>query len=270
MIAAIDRPRRAWRGGVWLIGAGPGDPELITVRGLRHLRRAEVLLYDRLVSAELLLEAPRTALRIDVGKAPGRHERKQEEICRLLVAHARAGRRVVRLKGGDPFVFGRGGEEALACAEAGVPCEIVPGISSAVAAPAAAGIPVTHRGIAGSVAIVAGHCFPGSPEPADRIDWTAVARLDTIVILMGLARLPEITASLIAAGRSPETPAAAIASATLATQQTVIGTLATLSHRVAQAGLNAPATVVVGEVVRVGERIAEMFPGWEAEASAVA
>jgi len=255
-------------GHVWLVGAGPGDPELITVRGLRCLRRAEVLLYDRLVSPELLEEAPRTALRIDVGKAPGRHARKQEEICRLLIAHARAGRRVVRLKGGDPFVFGRGGEEALACAEAQVPFEIVPGISSAVAAPSAAGIPITHRGVAGSVAIVAGHCC--SPEPADRIDWTAVARLDTIVILMGLGRLPEISAALIAAGRSRETPAAAIANATLSTQQTVAGTLATLGRLVIEAGLEAPATLVIGEVVQVGERIAEACYAWEDEVLAVA
>ncbi len=248
------------RGHVWLVGAGPGDPELITVRGLRCLRRAEVLLHDRLVSLELLDEAPGTALRIDVGKSPGHHAKKQKEICRLLIAHARAGRRVVRLKGGDPFVFGRGGEEALACAEAGVPFEIVPGISSAIAAPSAAGIPITHRGVAGSVAIVAGHCVPDSAEGADRmdrIDWDAVGRLDTIVILMGLGRLPEISAALIFAGRSPETPAAAIASATLSTQKTVVGTLANLGRLAAEAGLEAPATVVVGEVVRVGERIVE-------------
>lgn len=261
------------RGHVWLVGAGPGDPALITVRGLRCLRRAEVLLYDRLVSPELIREAPRTALRIDVGKAPGRHARKQEEICRLLIGHARAGRRVVRLKGGDPFVFGRGGEEALACAEAQIPFEIVPGISSAIAAPSAAGIPITHRGVAGSIAIVTGHCFPGSPgspEPGDRVDWPAVARLDTVVILMGLGRLPEIAAALIAAGRSLETPAAAIASATLSTQRTVVGTLGTLERLVAEAGFEAPATLVVGEVVRVGERITEACNAWEAEALAVA
>jgi uroporphyrin-III C-methyltransferase len=261
------------RGRVWLVGAGPGDPELITVRGLRCLRRAEVVLYDRLVSPELVDEAPRAALRIDVGKAPGRHARKQEEICGLLIRHARAGRRVVRLKGGDPFVFGRGGEEALACAQAQVPCEIVPGISSAVAAPSAAGIPITHRGVAGSVAIVAGHCSPGLPEPGDctdRIDWPAVARLDTIVILMGLSRLPEISAALIAAGRSPQTPAAAIASATLSNQQTVVGTLGTLGRWVAEAGLEAPATLIIGEVVRVGERIAEASLTWEEDVLAVA
>lgn len=258
------------RGHVWLVGAGPGDPELITVRGLRCLRRAEVLLYDRLVSPELLEEAPRAALRIDVGKAPGRHARKQEEICRLLIAHARAGHRVVRLKGGDPFVFGRGGEEALACAEAQVPFEIVPGISSAIAAPSAAGIPITHRGVAGSVAIVAGHCAPESGDCIDRIDWPAVARLETIVVLMGLSCLPEISAALIAAGRSPQTPAAAISSATLSTQHTVVGTLGNLGRLAAEAGLEAPATVVVGEVVRVGERIAEACYAWEDEALAVA
>ena len=258
------------RGHVWLVGAGPGDPELITVRGLRCLRGAEVLLYDRLVSQELVRESPRTALRLDVGKAPGRPARGQDEICRLLVSHARAGRRVVRLKGGDPFVFGRGGEEALACAEAGVPFEIVPGVSSAVAAPAAAGIPITHRGVAGSIALVAGHRAPGTGEDGDRIDWSAVARLETVVILMGLSRLPEIASALIAARRSPETPAAAIANATLSTQRTVVGTLETLGRLTIEAGLESPATVVVGEVVRVGEAIAEACCAWEAEALAVA
>ncbi len=260
-------------GRVSLVGSGPGDPELITVRGLSRLREAEVVLYDRLVSPELLDEAPRGALRIDVGKAPGRQARTQEEICRLAIAHARAGRRVVRLKGGDPFVFGRGGEEAIACAEANVRCEIVPGVSSAVAAPAAAGIPITHRGVAGSVAIVAGHCSPDAPNRADcidRVDWPAVAKLDTIVILMGVSRLSEIAAALIAAGRSAQTPAAAIANATLADQQTVLATLANLAVRVAEAGLQAPATIIVGEVVRIAERIAAPPIAWENEALAVA
>ncbi len=248
-------------GRVFLVGAGPGDPELITVRGLRCLRRAEVLLYDRLVSPELLDEAPRAALRLDVGKAAGSRSKTQEEICRLLIAHARAGRRVVRLKGGDPFVFGRGGEEALACAEAGIPCEIVPGISSAIAAPAAAGIPITHRGVAGSVAIVAGHrAEPREGVDLPGVDWPAIARLDTIVVLMGLSHLAEISAALIRAGRSPETPAAAIANATLPGETAVVGTLATLAGLAAEAGLEAPATLVVGEVVRVGERRAGLEP----------
>jgi len=240
-------------GRVFLVGAGPGDPELITIRGLRCLRRAEVLLYDRLVSPELIAEAPRSALKIDAGKSAGRRSARQEEICRQLVAHARAGRTVVRLKGGDPFLFGRGGEEALACAAAGVPCEIVPGVSSALAAPGAAGIPVTHRGLAGSLAIVTGHCAEG-----DRIDWRAAARLDTVVVLMGLSRLAEIVAALRAAGRAVDTPAAVIASATLPEETSVFGTLADIARLATEAGIEAPATLVVGEVVRIGETLGQV------------
>ena len=233
------------------------------------LRRAEVLLFDRLVARELIEEAPAHALKIDVGKSPnpakGRRPVSQEQITALLVEHALRGSFVVRLKGGDPFVFGRGGEEVFACAEAGIPCEVVPGVSSALAAPASAGIPVTHRNVAASVAVVTGHCALG-----DRVDWQAASRLDTLVILMGLSRLGEIVAELLAAGRDPQTPAAVISEGTLPTERVVVGTLATLPAQVAQAGLVAPATVVVGEVVRVREQVAALasrggaLGGWAA------
>ena len=241
------------RGIVYLVGAGPGDPRLITVLGLERLRQAEVLVYDRLVSERLLNEAP-GAERIFVGKAPGEHAAKQEEINELLVRHARSGRIVVRLKGGDPFVFGRGSEEALACAEAGIPWEVVPGLSSALSVPALAGIPVTHRELAGGFAVVTGHCAEG-----DRQDWQALARVETLVILMGLSRLPEIAASLLFHGRPAETPVAVIAQGSLPGEKVVTATLATIAGEVARAGLRAPATIVVGEVVRMRQRLRAAF-----------
>jgi uroporphyrin-III C-methyltransferase len=235
---------------VYLVGAGPGDPRLITVLGLERLRRADVVVYDRLVSRELLEEAPATSERIFVGKAPGEHSADQEEINAILVRHARAGRTVVRLKGGDPFVFGRGSEEALACAEAGVLCEIVPGVTSAISVPELAGIPVTHRELAGGFAVVTGHCAEG-----DRQDWSALARVETLVILMGLSRLPEISASLLFHGRGADTPVAVIAQGSLPGERTVVATLGEIAGEVARAGLRAPATIVVGEVVRIRERL---------------
>jgi len=238
------------RGIVYLVGAGPGDPRLITVLGLDCLRRAEVVVYDRLISDVLLAEAPPEAERIFVGKAPGEHARRQEEINSLLVHHGKAGRVVVRLKGGDPFVFGRGAEEAIACAEAGVSWEVIPGISSALAVPARVGIPVTHREMAAGFAVVTGHCAEG-----DRQDWATLAQVETLVILMGLSRLPEIAAALLFHGRGAETPVAVIAQGTLPEEQVVVGTLATTVGDVARAGLKAPATIVVGEVVRIRERL---------------
>lgn len=235
---------------VYLVGAGPGDPRLITVLGLDRLRQAEVVIYDRLVSERLLDEVPPTAERIFVGKAPGEHSAKQEEINELLLHHARAGKIVVRLKGGDPFVFGRGSEEALACAEAGIPWEVVPGVSSAVSVPALAGIPVTHRELAGGFAVVTGHCAEG-----DRQDWAVLARVETLIILMGLSRLPEISAALLFHGRGADTPVAVIAQGSLPGERVVVGTLGTIAGDVARAGLKAPATIVVGEVVRVRQRL---------------
>jgi uroporphyrin-III C-methyltransferase len=238
------------RGIVYLVGAGPGDPRLITVLGLDCLRRAEVVVYDRLVTESLLAEAPPGAERIFVGKAPGEHACHQKEINALLVHHGRAGRIVVRLKGGDPFVFGRGAEEAIACAEAGVPWEVIPGISSALAVPAKAGIPVTHREMAAGFAVVTGHCAEG-----DRQDWAALARVETLVILMGLSRLPEIAAALLFYGRGAETPVAVIAQGTLAEEQVVVANLGTIAGEVASAGLRTPATIVVGEVVGIREQL---------------
>lgn len=242
-------------GRVVLVGAGPGDPELITLRGLRWLRRAEVVVHDHLVSAALLEEAPPTALRIFAGKSPSRHCLPQSAINTLLVQHAVAGRLVVRLKGGDPFVFGRGGEEGLACMAAGIPIEVVPGISSAVAVPAAAGIPVTYRGLASSFAVVTGHEDPS--KPGGRVQWERLAgAVDTLVVLMGVAALPEITRHLVVAGRDPATPAAVISCGTTRAQEVVTGTLADIASRAAS--LAAPATVVIGDVVRLRECMEEL------------
>jgi uroporphyrin-III C-methyltransferase len=238
-----DRPASG-QGIVYLVGAGPGDPELITVRGLRRLQRADVLVYDRLVDAALLAEAPPHARRVYAGKSPGRQALRQEEINALLVRHARAGRVVVRLKGGDPFVFGRGGEEAQACAAAGVACETVPGITSAVAVPGAAGIPLTHRGVAASFAVVTGH-----DAGDDRHDWSALARVDTLVVLMGAARLDAVAALLQRHGKPGATPAAAIENGTRTGERILTGTLAGIAAQAAAAGLRSPATAVIGEVV---------------------
>jgi uroporphyrin-III C-methyltransferase len=241
------------QGFVSLVGAGPGDPELISVKGLRRLRAADVVVYDALVGAELLDEARPEGLLLHVGKRGGQPAPSQESINALLVAHARAGRRVVRLKGGDPFVFGRGGEEAEALAAAGVAWEIVPGVSSAIAAPAAAGIPITHRELASSFAVVTGHARAGQADT--RHDWGALARIDTLVVLMGVGQLATIAGRLLAAGRAAETPAAAVQWGTTSAQQTVVATLATIADAVARAGLGAPATLVIGDVVGLRERL---------------
>ncbi|GAB4204776.1 MAG: hypothetical protein OHK0022_30210 [Roseiflexaceae bacterium] len=238
------------RGFVSLVGAGPGDPELITTKGLRRLRAADVVVYDALVSPELLAECRAGAELIDVGKRGGQPSAGQAAINALLVARARAGLLVVRLKGGDPFVFGRGGEEAEALQAAGVAWEVVPGVSSAVGVPAYAGIPVTHRALASSVAFVTGHEDPD--KPASRINWQALATgVDTLVFLMGVGRLPEIAAQLIAHGRPASTPAAVIRWGTTPDQESVVATLATIAEEAARAGLGAPATLVIGEVVRL-------------------
>jgi uroporphyrinogen III methyltransferase/synthase len=229
---------------VHLVGAGPGDPGLLTVRALEVLRRAEVVVYDRLSQESLLDLAPASAERIDVGKAPGHVRLPQEGINALLVERGRRGGTVVRLKGGDPFVFARGGEEAAALAEAGVPFEIVPGITSAIAVPAYAGIPVTLRHSSTSVTIVTGHEDPAAGDEGT-VDWEAVAHVGgTIVILMGVARIGRIAGALMAAGRSPETPVAAVQWGTRPEQRTVRATLATIGDR----PLGTPSTIVVGDV----------------------
>lgn len=236
-------------GMVYIVGGGPGDPGLITVKGLECLRRADVVLHDRLVAQELLTEVPPHAELIDVGKQPKRHRRSQDEINTLLIEKAREGKIVVRLKGGDPFVFGRGGEECQALAEAGIRYEVVPGVSSAIAVPAYAGIPVTQRGVTTAFTVVAGHT--GGSESS--IDWEAISRIGTIIFLMGVEHLPEIVPQLTAYGRSPDTPAALIQEGTTMNQLIVTGTLADIVER--SHDVRPPAVLIVGEVVRLHKQL---------------
>ncbi|MBN1171515.1 MAG: uroporphyrinogen-III C-methyltransferase [Micromonosporaceae bacterium] len=234
--------------GVVLVGAGPGDPELITVRGRHLLARADVVVADHLAPALLLDELRPEVELIDAAKLPYGPARAQEEINRILIGRARAGRFVVRLKGGDPYVFGRGGEEAAACAAAGIPVTVVPGVTSAIAVPSAAGIPVTHRGVAHEFTVVTGHVPPGDPDSL--VDWEALGRLrGTVCVLMGLRHLALIAAALLAAGRPDETPAAVIQEGTRGTQRQVLGTLSTIAAEAERAGLRPPAVIVVGDVV---------------------
>ena len=228
---------------VYLVGAGPGDPGLLTRRGEELLRRADVVVYDRLASRALLDLAPVSAERIDVGKAPGRAAMTQDEINAVLVERGRAGLETVRLKGGDPFVFGRGGEEAEACIAAGVPFEVVPGVTSAIAAAAYAGIPVTHRGVSTSVTIVTGHEDPA--KGTIDTDWDALAKHGgTLVILMGAGHIADIATALIKGGRDAATPVAAVRWGTRPEQRTIRTSLA----QVADAGIESPSAVVVGDV----------------------
>jgi uroporphyrin-III C-methyltransferase len=237
-------------GTVYLVGAGPGDPDLITVKGLNAIRTADALVYDRLVHPSLVDEASARAERFYAGKAPGSTSIEQEEIQELLIQLARRHERVVRLKGGDPFVFGRGGEEALALRNAGIAFEVIPGLSSAIAAPAYAGIPVTHRALARGFTVVTGHTC----RPDELHDWAALARASTLVVLMGLGKLDEIARGLIERGISPKLPVAAVSCATTAQQETVRGTLATIAG--ACAHLQGPATIVIGEVARLHDDLA--------------
>lgn len=235
-------------GKVYLLGAGPGDPELLTVKGLRLLRNADVIIYDYLVDPILLTHADLRAERIYVGKVGGSTQTPQDQINSLLIEHARRGKLVVRLKGGDPFLFGRGGEEAQALRASGVPFEVVPGVTSAIAAPAYAGIPLTHRGLSSSVTIVTG---------ARAVDGQFFENLlcgcnaDTIVILMGLANLRQIAECLIKTGRAADTPVAVVRWGTYENQKTVVGSLTDIADRVESERLQAPAVIVIGEVVRL-------------------
>jgi uroporphyrinogen III methyltransferase / synthase len=241
-------------GKVYLVGAGPGDPGLLTMSGYITLVRADVVLYDRLAPPELLDMLPGTE-RIYVGKEPGRPAMEQEEINARLVELGREGKTVVRLKGGDPFVFGRGGEEAEALAAAEVPFEVVPGITAGIAAPAYAGIPVTHRGRAAAVAFVTGHEDPSKPE--SDLDWSALAAFPgTLVFYMGVRNLDGIASSLTEAGRPAEEPVAVVERGTTPHQRTVVGTLADIAERVAEAGIGPPAITIVGSVVELRDRIA--------------
>jgi uroporphyrin-III C-methyltransferase len=255
LLGKTDGDTRASIGTVFLVGAGPGDPSLITVRGVEVLRTADVVIYDRLVQPALLDLTPPSAERIYAGKEPGRSAMTQPQVDELLVERALLGRTVVRLKGGDPFVFGRGGEEMLACARAGVPVEVVPGVSSAIAAPALAGIPVTHRGLAQSFAVVT-----GSTAHGDQVDLARVGTAtDTLVVLMAAGKLAQTCAELIASGRPADEPAAIIQWAATPEQRTVVGALGELPTLAAAASIGPPATLVVGQVVRLAR---DTLPGW--------
>ncbi len=240
-------------GEVALVGAGPGHPDLLTLGALRALQAADVIAHDRLVAPEILELARRDAERIDVGKRCGDGGASQDRINELLVTLARAGKRVVRLKGGDPFVFGRGGEEMEVLVGAGIPVRVVPGITAATGVTALAGIPLTHRDHAHAVTFVSGHRRKGAPSP----DWAALARPGhTLAIYMGLATLAETASSLVAGGLALSTPAAAIENGARPDQRVIAGTLATLAARVADAGLTGPSLVVVGEVVALRDVLA--------------
>ena len=233
---------------VWLVGAGPGDPELLTLKAARLLASADVVVHDHLVSPEILARLPRRATRVYAGKQRDQHTMTQGEINRLLVSLARQGKRIVRLKGGDPFIFGRGGEEALALARAGIAFEVVPGITAATGVAAAAGIPLTHRGFAQACVLVTGSRRKGDPD----LDWRSLARPgQTIVVYMGLAGLERISRGLLAHGLSSRTPAAIIQQGTTADQRIVEGTLAALPRLAVEARLRAPTLVVIGKVVRL-------------------
>ena len=239
---------------VFLVGAGPGDPDLLTLKALRCIEQAEVLVYDRLISKQILNLAPRGTARIYVGKASGHHSMAQEEITALLVALAKSGKRVVRLKGGDPFVFGRGSEEAMGLVEAGISFEVVPGITAASGCLAAAHVPLTHRGLAEGVHFITGHCQANRPLD---LDWKRLADpKTTLVIYMGLAKLEEFRDKLIAAGLAPTSPALAISKGTTPEERRCFATLGTLPEKVAQAGLESPVLVTLGRVVGLAEQLA--------------
>jgi len=242
------------RGKVYLVGTGPGDPGLITVKGLKCLRKAEVIIYDRLIDDSLLDEAPAGAEKLYAGKGRGHHVMEQKEINLLMVDKAREGKTVVRLKGGDPLVLGRGGEEAEVLAANHIPFEIVPGVSSAYAVPAYAGIPVTHRRLASSFTVITGHEDPGKGESS--IAWDRIsAGGDTLVFLMGMANLAQIVSRLVQNGRPQSTPVAVISQGTSPKQQTIIGTLADIVTQAKQKNFEPPAVIVVGEVVRLREQL---------------
>ncbi len=237
------------------MGSGPGDPELMTLRGKRVLEDAEVVLFDRLIGSEILDWAPKSAEMIDVGKLPGRHKLTQEEINNTLAEKALEGKRVVRLKGGDPYVFGRGGEEGLHLVKRGVPFEVVPGVTSAISVPAHAGIPITHRGISTSATIVTGHEEPGK---AKNLDWSALAKLGgTLVVLMGVSRLEQNVAALLENGKDPKTPAALIEKGWSSEERLVTSTLENIVEVAKTANVESPAILVAGEVVNLAEDLGQ-------------
>ncbi|EEQ13615.1 hypothetical protein yfred0001_37730 [Yersinia frederiksenii ATCC 33641] len=236
-----------------LVGAGPGDASLITVKGLLAIREAQVIVHDRLVNLELISQAPPNCQIINVGKTSNHHPVPQEHINQILVDHALAGKNVVRLKGGDPYVFGRGGEEAECLSQHNILFEIVPGISSSIGGLAYAGIPVTHRHFASSFHVVTGHMYQGN-EPQN---WNALAQLDgTLIVLMGMSRQEEICQRLIKGGKSPNTPAAAVMYASQQQQEMAKGTLSTLKDEIARKNIHAPALLVIGDVVNLSDALA--------------
>jgi uroporphyrinogen III methyltransferase/synthase len=251
-MAMTESGARKAVGHVTLAGAGPGDPSLLTIGAREALEAADVVLYDALMSPRLLEHCPSMAECISVGKRAGQHSMTQDEINALIVSKALEGKHVVRLKGGDPFVFGRGGEEALACREAGIPFSVIPGVTSAVAVPAYVGIAVTQRGLARNFAVVTG----SEMSPDSSTDWAALARMDTLVVLMGAAALPEVSRKLIEAGRSPSIPAASISNGTLPNQRTVIADLGTIAERVQAEKMPTPLITVVGEVAALATSLA--------------
>ncbi len=239
--------------GVALVGGGPGDPDLITVRGRRLLAEADVVIADRLGPRDLLAELPPHVEVIDAAKIPYGRFMAQEAINNALIERAREGKSVVRLKGGDPYVFGRGMEELQALAEAGIPCTVVPGISSSISVPGAAGIPVTHRGVAHEFTVVSGHVAPD--DERSLVDWPSLAKLTgTLVVLMGVDKIGRIAETLVAHGRSPDTPVALVQEGTTAAQRRVDATLATVAETVVAREVRPPAVIVIGEVVAVGPR----------------
>jgi uroporphyrin-III C-methyltransferase len=239
-------------GKVYLVGAGPGHPELLTVKAVKLLQASDVIIYDRLIQEEILALAKPSAERIYMGKSVGIHESRQDEIFEVLARYVREGKIVVRLKGGDPFLFGRGGEEAEYLAEHGIPFEVVPGVSSALAAPMSAGIAVTHRDFASDVAIVTGH---EADRDHSRLNWSALAGIDTLVFLMAVHTVERVARELMAHGRDPETPAAMIQMAFWPGEKVVTGTLASIAAEVERAGIDPPATLVIGEAVRLREKL---------------
>ena len=243
---------------IWLVGAGPGDPELLTVKALRLIQHAETLVYDRLVSREILNLVPDTVSRIYVGKAPGRHTLSQAEINALLVSLAGKGQRVVRLKGGDPFIFGRGGEEALTLARNNIPFEVVPGITAAQACAAYAGIPLTHRGLAQGVRFITGHRQADATLVIDPA--TLADPQQTLVIYMGLANLPLIVRDLLAAGRAADTPAAIVEHGTTVRQRSIVTTVAQLQESVERNNIESPAMLIVGSVVTLSQELDWFMP----------
>jgi uroporphyrin-III C-methyltransferase len=242
------------RGKVYLVGSGPGDPELITVKAHRLLCKADVLLYDRLVSDGILDLVPGTCEKIYVGKHPGEASATQERINQLLLEKTQHGGTIVRLKGGDPFLFGRGGEEGQVLNAAGIDFEVVPGITSAISVPAYAGIPVTHRNMASSVAFITGHEASSKNEGA--VDWEALAKnIDTLVVLMGITNMKAIMDKLIKGGKDPATPVAVIEKGTTPEQKTVVGTIADIHEKSYNAGIKPPAITIIGEVVNLREEL---------------